>query len=290
MTGTVFDIKEFAIYDGPGVRQTVFFKGCPLHCSWCHNPEGLCPAPELWVSTASCMNCGGCQSVCPSGKWDDAHIRAADCTGCGKCIDICPAGIRRICGQRYRPEELADRLLKRSGYYAELGGGVTFSGGEPLLQASFLMALTVLLPGIHKAIETSGYAGSDTFAGVLAHMDYVIMDIKCISDALHRSYTGVSNRRILRNYRLLRESGKPHTVRIPLIGGVSHTVENLTATAELLAGDPSLDWVELLPYQPAAGAKYRQVGREYGQTFDVGKNPAESVEIFEKYRLRCRVL
>lgn len=290
MNGTVFDIKEFAIYDGPGVRQTVFFKGCPLRCAWCHNPEGLKASPELGVSAASCLHCGNCRAVCETGVWDENYLRSDRCTLCGGCIPVCPAGIRRFYGRVYTPDELAAKILETAEYYAILGGGVTFSGGEPLMQAEFLRELLPRLPGIHKAIETSAYADPETFAEVAELVDYVIMDIKCLSDELHKKYTGVSNEQILENYRNLRRMGKPHTVRIPLIGGVSHTAENLEATARLLAGDRSLDRVELLPYQPTAGAKYRQVGREYEKSFEVGGDPAESVKIFEKHGLRCKVL
>lgn len=290
MDATVFDIKEFAIYDGPGVRQTVFFKGCPLRCQWCHNPEGLRPVPELGVSVASCLHCGGCREVCPEGDFDEQTVRSRHCTGCGSCVGVCPAGIRRIYGRRYTPDGLAQKLFEKADYYARLGGGVTFSGGEPLLQAPFLRELAARLPGLHKAVETSAYADPDVFSGVIGDMDYVIMDVKCMSDDLHKAYTGVSNAKILANYRLLRNSGKPHTVRIPLIGGVSHTRENLEATAAMLSGDPTLDFVELLPYQPTAGAKYKQVGRVYDRRFEVGGDPEQSAVIFRKYDLRCRVL
>lgn len=290
MDGTVFDIKEFAIYDGPGVRQTVFFKGCPLRCAWCHNPEGLRPAPELGVSAASCLRCGNCRQACKAGVWKENDLRSDRCTLCGACIPVCPAGIRRVYGRVYTPEALAAKILEKADYYAKLGGGVTFSGGEPLLQADFLRELLPRLPGIHKAVETSAYADPSTFSEIAELLDYVIMDVKCLSDELHRKYTGVSNERILENYRQLRRMGKPHTVRIPLIGGVSHTAENLEATAKLLADDRALDRVELLPYQPTAGAKYRQVGREYKNIFEVGTDPAQSAKIFEKYGLRCRVL
>ena len=290
MNGTVFDIKEFAIYDGPGVRQTVFFKGCPLRCAWCHNPEGLKAVRELGVSAASCLHCGNCREVCGAGAWNDDYMRADRCALCESCIQVCPAGIRRVYGRIYTPDELAEKILGKADYYAKLGGGVTFSGGEPLMQADFLTETLRLLPGVHKAIETCAYADSEIFAEVAELVDYVIMDVKCMSDELHRKYTGVSNEKIIGNYRQLRRMEKPHTVRIPLIGCVSSTAENLEATARLLAGDTSLERVELLPYQPTAGAKYRQVGRVYENSFEVGGDPADAAKIFEQYGLRCRVL
>jgi len=290
MNGTIFDIKEFAIYDGPGVRQTVFFKGCPLRCAWCHNPEGLSPRPQLGVSAAACTDCGKCRPICPVGEWDEHFRRSTACTACGECISLCPAGLRRIVGQTYTPEALAEKLRRKADYYARLGGGVTFSGGEPLLQADFLCETAHLLNGIHLTIETSGFAEKAVFCRVLSVLDYVLMDLKCLDDDLHKQYTGVSNQKILANYQQLRQSGIPHVIRIPLVEGVSCTEENLTRTAALLAGDPALDRVELLPYQPAAGAKYRMVGKTYDRTFSAGPMLARAAEPFEQYGLRCKIL
>lgn len=290
MNGTIFDIKEFAIYDGPGVRQTVFMKGCPLRCAWCHNPEGLKGIPELGVSSASCAHCGKCRSVCTAENWNERYMRNEKCSLCGECISVCPMGLRRIYGKIYTPEELAGRILDKADYYAKMGGGVTFSGGEPLMQHEFLTEVLTLLPNVHKAIETSAYADADVFAAVVSQLDYVIMDIKCVSSEVHRKYTGVSNEKILSNYRRLRELAKPHTVRIPLIEGVNHTKENLEATAKLLHGDEFLEKVELLPYQKTAGAKYGSVGKEYAQSFEAGNDLTGAKELFEKYGLRCNVL
>lgn len=290
MNGTIFDIKEFAIYDGPGVRQTVFLKGCPLHCAWCHNPEGLKAIPELGVSSASCIHCGKCHEACSSNNWNERYMRSDNCILCNECISVCPMGLRRIYGKLYTPEKLAERILSKADYYSKMGGGVTFSGGEPLMQHRFLTKVLSLLNNIHKAIETSAYADPDVFSSVIAQLDYVIMDIKCISNDVHRKYTGVSNEKILSNYKQLRDSQKPHTIRIPLIEGVSNTTENLENTAKLLEGDKFLEKVELLPYQKTAGAKYSSVDQEYTQSFEAGTNLNSAKELFEKYGLRCNVL
>ena len=157
-TGLIFDIKEFSIFDGPGIRQTVFLKGCPLRCNWCHNPEGLSAVPQIMVSQNACLHCGKCEEICehPDG-----------CVACGKCVEICPANARRIAGTRMTSDELAVRILKDANYYRTYQGGVTFSGGEPLLQADFLIEVLQKLPDVHKAIETSGYTDGETFERVL---------------------------------------------------------------------------------------------------------------------------
>lgn len=235
--GVVFDVEEFTVFDGPGLRQTVFLKGCPLRCSWCHNPEGLSGAPQLMVSTASCTGCGKCREVC----------RHETCISCGECIPVCPLHLRRIAGERMTSGELIRRIRKSSDYYARYGGGVTFSGGEPLMQADFLTEVLCGIPDVHRAIETSGFCEQDVFRRVTAHLDYVMMDIKLFDAALHKKYTGVDNERILRNARILCEGEIPFVIRIPLIPGVNDNEENFRSTAKWIAGARALIKVELLP-------------------------------------------
>lgn len=281
VTGVIFDIKEFAVYDGPGIRQTVFMKGCPLRCNWCHNPEGLSAQPQLMVSAASCTHCGACAAVCqhPDG-----------CVACGQCISVCPLRLRRIAGERLSPQQLADRILENDDYYAAQGGGVTFSGGEPLMQAAFLQQTLDLLPHTHKAIETSGYADADVFNAVVKRLDYVMMDVKLVDDALHQRYTGVSNQKILRNLKSLCQGTLPFVVRIPVIPGVNDSVQNFEATARLIAGAPALQKVELLPYHKTAGAKYEMVGKAYQPLFHTEQPVAIHQEIFSRYQIRSEVL
>lgn len=280
-TGTIFDVKEFSVFDGPGMRQTVFLKGCPLRCSWCHNPEGMSPAPQLMVSASGCTHCGRCRDVCKSPQ---------ECTACGRCADVCPQNLRRIAGTVMTSEALAALIMKDAAYYARYGGGVTFSGGEPLLQAAFLTETLDRLPGVHRCIETSGYADGAVFRGVVERLDEVIMDLKLMDDRLHRQYTGVSNARILDNARWLMRSGKPCRFRVPLIPGVSDTEENMRATAAFIAeGNPRVP-LELLPYHVTAGAKYAMLGRPYAPAFDVNQPVQVHLDLIKSYGLECRVL
>ena len=281
MEGTIFDIMQFAVFDGPGIRTTVFLKGCPLRCEWCHNPEGLSFAPQLMVSKSACIHCGACEAVCP---------HPSGCTVCGKCVRACPLGLRRICGKKMKAEELAARLLKDQDYLKKQGGGVTFSGGEPAAQGEFLLECISLLAPMHKAIETSGYCDPDLFREIIGGLDYIIMDIKHSDDGLHRRYTKVSNQKILMNLELLKKSGKPFRIRIPVIPGVNDTEENFRETARLLTDAENLETVELLPYHQTAGAKYETVGMEYSPSFDTASRPDLNTEIFAEYHIPCKVI
>ena len=279
--GIVFDIKQLAVFDGPGARTTVFLKGCPLRCMWCHNPEGLSVKPELMVSKNNCLHCGKCLSVCPSPD---------DCILCGECIKVCPNNLRKICGIEYTPEELARLLLKDKDYLESLGGGITFSGGEPTMQSQFLIETAKLLKPLNLAIETCGYCTSDVFLSVINEMDYIMMDLKIIDSVKHKYYTGVDNTPIINNLELLKKSGKTFKIRIPVIPGVNDSDENFENTAKLLIDCPTLEKVELLPYHKTAGAKYTMVGKEYSPTFDINRKPDLNIELFESFGIKCSKL
>lgn len=279
----IFDIKEFAVFDGPGIRTTVFLKGCPLRCQWCHNPEGLSFHRELMVSKNGCLHCGKCEKSCIYGGYKNCRL-------CGKCVEACPLRLRKICGTEYTSGELVKRIRKDEAFLQKNNGGVTFSGGEAFAQPSFLKEVLLQLPDVHKAVETSGYCSADWFRELTDLLDLVIMDIKLADDELHKIYTGVSNRQILENLDYLKQGKKPFIIRIPLIPGVNDTDDNLSRTAELLADARGLERVELLPYHTTAGAKYVMVGREYQPKFDIRRSIHENVSVFQDYGIPCRVL
>lgn len=246
MTGIVFDIKEMAVHDGPGLRTTVFLKGCPLRCRWCHNPEGLSPKPQLMAKTGTCTHCGLCRRGC-------SH---PDCQPFGRCLHICPNGLLTVSGREMQAQELAQKLMRCAPLFGK-EGGVTFSGGEPLMQADFVLAVMDAMPDISCAIETSGYAPFDIFKRVVDRMDLVYMDLKLADPAAHKEYTGVDNAPILRNLEYLR--GKNAIIRTPLIPDITDTEDNLRAIRALVGDLPH----ELLPYNELADAKYGMLGMEY---------------------------
>ena len=268
--GIVFDIEEFAVYDGPGIRSVIFLKGCPLRCKWCHNPESFSPRPQRLKSRDLCVQCGACEAACPKGcGWEAGEA----CSACGACVKGCPRGALRIAGREMTPEEVSKRILKNAKALQMSGGGVTFSGGEALMQPDFVVETRELLSCLHAAIETSGYADSSVFERVINSMDLVLMDVKLADPDTHKKWTGADNRLILKNLARLIEMEVPFRARVPLIPGITDTEENLTATARLLAGAKALERVELMGYNRAAGAKYGQLGLDYKPGFSETQAP-----------------
>lgn len=248
-TGIVFDIKEFAVHDGPGIRTTVFLKGCPMKCMWCHNPEGQSLQPQIMRS---------------------------------------PAG-ERLAGQGYTSAELA-YLLNRQAPLLKAGeGGVTFSGGEPLMQAEFLLEVIDQLDGLHVLLDTSGQGDTQQFNQLLGRIDLVYYDLKLIDCQAHSYYTGLGNQLILENLSVLSESGVPFHIRVPLIPSVTDTAENLTAIAETIRGLPGLKGVDLLPYNRAAGAKYPACGMVWQPEFDEDCPVAADLKIFEQAGIKAPI-
>lgn len=265
MTGTIFDIKEFSLHDGPGGRVTVFLKGCPLRCKWCHNPEGLKTEKQLLVKTAQCTNCGLCKKGCD-------HI---ECQPFDRCIKICPKNLVRVCGIEYEAKDLAEKILEYSDFFELNNGGVTFSGGEPLLQHDFFREVCSHLKNVHKAIQTSGYAEEDVFQSTIKAFNYVMMDIKIADREKHKEFTGVYNDVILKNFKFLKNSGIPYIIRVPLIPDITDTEENLRGISAIVGDSP----VELLSYNQMAGAKYESVGMKYTLTNE--KNTEPDLSIFK---------
>jgi len=249
MTGTIFDIKEMAVHDGPGIRTTVFLKGCPLRCKWCHNPEGFTPEPQLMYKDVRCIGCQKCQREC-------SH---PECQPFGRCIHACPENCLEISGKKVDAKTLAEELKKSADVLGDSFGGFTFSGGEPLAQPGFLLALIEELKNYHLCIETSGYASSETFKTVIDKLDFVIMDIKLADSDLHKKYTGADNEIILKNFEILKNSGIPYVIRTPLIPKITDTKENLSAIRQIIGES---NW-EKLPYNNLAGAKYKMLGMNF---------------------------
>lgn len=279
VVGLVFDVEEFAVHDGPGIRTTVFLKGCPLRCTWCHNPEGLAFLPEPVLDAVRCEACGHA-----------VDVREGRCEGCGRSVERVPLRVRHTSGTWYRVEELAGVLLANREVLAASGGGITLSGGEPLSQAEFVLALVEAVRPLHVAIETSGHVPESVFQRVVDRVDLVMIDIKHADAQAHRRYTGVNNAGILRNVDYLCHGYTDFVVRIPLIPGVNDSAENLGAVADLLVGAPRLQRVELLPYNTMAGAKYAKVGRRFQPNFDTERPPNADPRPFLDRDIPCEVL
>lgn len=281
MTGKIFSIEEFSTYDGPGIRMTVFMKGCPLRCMWCHNPEGQRFESEMLHTQNGCLHCGACLAV-------GERVTGKPCL-VPESVAVCPRGLLRVCGDDLTPEQLVEKLEKNFDILNSSGGGITFSGGEPLSQYGFVKECLTLLKGkTGRALQTCGFCDSDKFMNVLEDCDFVLYDLKHMNSEIHKHYTGVGNELILENYRLLAKSGKPMVTRIPLIPSVNDTEENIRSTAEFMK-DNGKDYIELLPYNKLAGAKYASVGREYDVDFDATRVPDTHEDIFAEYGISVKV-
>ena len=267
--GIVFDVKRFAVHDGPGIRTTVFLKGCPLRCQWCHNPEGQSIEPELVLRDSLCMACGACVPSCPHGaisiKEGHAVTDRDQCLACGACVEVCHAGARELAGQEITPHEVMAVLERDIPFYDESGGGVTFSGGEPLFQGDFLEAILEACRdrGLHTTVDTCGFCSWEQLDAIRHHVDLFLYDLKLMDDARHRELTGVSNALVIGNLRALSQAGHIIILRVPVIPGVTDDPETVRQIGSFASALPSLYRVDLLPYHNTAAEKYRRLDRKY---------------------------
>ena len=267
MNAKVVDIKRFAVHDGPGIRTTVFLKGCSLSCRWCHNPESISFNTEIGFFAKKCIGCGMCREVCPVGAHqfeNGKHIFDRTlCTACGKCVEACFYDALSLYGKNMTVEEVFQLVMEDRNFYSYSGGGVTISGGEPLLQADFCTELFRALQAenIHTAIDTSGSVGWKAIASVLPYTKLFLYDLKQMDETLHKTYTGQSNERILENLRRLSEVGASIEIRIPLIPRFNDDKENVDAIGRFLNGLSGIVLVRVLPYHSLARSKYESIGK-----------------------------
>ncbi len=272
MKGRIFDIKKFAIHDGPGIRTTLFLKGCPLNCIWCHNPEGISSSMNLWFFNSKCIGCGSCIEACPEnalsrGKPGESSIIIdyQKCNNCGICTEICPTKALSFDGWEIDVDEAVKELLQDRLFYEKSGGGITLSGGDPMLQHEFSKAVLKKCKdaGVQTAIETSMYAKEEIFESFFGLVDLFIVDLKIFNDEKHREYTGTGNQLIHSNFKKLIETKQNMLVRIPLIPEITTTADNLKAIGSFVYNLSPETEIELINFNPLAENKYRLMGKEH---------------------------
>lgn len=296
----IFDIKRFAINDGPGIRTTLFMKGCPLRCVWCHNPEGFTEKPVKMYTKKKCIGCQSCVEVCPEKNLvltPDGIKDLGHCIACGCCTDECPTLALEMAGKEWKLDDLMAVVEKERQVMEESGGGVTMCGGEPLMHADYLCEVLDELGkrAIHRTVDTTLFASAETVSRVAERCELFLVDLKLMDSEKHRRYTRVPNEQILANIRMLSEMGKRFWIRIPLIVGVNADDENLNASAEFLASLPTKpDVVNLLIYHDVGKGKHARLGTEYNPDTLAMKAPSEELQqhalsIMQKHGLNAKI-
>lgn len=266
---TIFNIQKFCVNDGPGIRTTVFFKGCPLNCVWCHNPESKKAVPEVFYNESKCIKCGKCMVRCEnhahSFTLEAHHYNREKCIVCGKCCDYCPTEALEVAGYNITVEDALKEVLKDKVFYDNSGGGLTVSGGEPMMQFEFLSELLKRAKeeGLHVCMETCGFADADKYRQIAEYVDIFLFDYKITASEEHKKYTGVSNDKILSNLFMLDEMGKNTVLRCPIIPTINDTDEHLLAIAETANKLKNVLEINLEPYHPLGSGKSEMLGKDY---------------------------
>ncbi|MDD4516656.1 glycyl-radical enzyme activating protein [Massilibacteroides sp.] len=297
----IFDIKRYAINDGPGIRITIFMKGCPLSCVWCHNPEGIRVSPEKLYTKKKCIGCKSCVDACPHQALmltpDGIVTNEELCTLCGKCVDVCPTKAMEMSGTNYSVDQLMQEIVKETAFMDQSSGGVTFCGGEPLMHPDMLLDLLYRCgeEGIHRVVDTTLYAKPEVVNKVLDNCEMFLIDLKHMDSEKHRQFCGVPNERILSNIKMISEGGADFFIRIPLIEGVNADEENIKRSAEFLS---SISWerktVNLLPYHDIGKNKHEKLGTLYNRRAISMSTPSEEIQertisIFKEYGIHALI-
>ena len=290
MKGLIFNIQKFCIGDGPGIRTTVFLKGCPLRCAWCHNPESHSYYSEVLFDSAKCVGCQRCNLACKNEahRFENCHeIDRTKCIGCGKCAEVCPVGALEPTGREVRVEEIMEEVMKDKNFYKYSGGGLTLSGGEPLAQFRFAYELLKAAKhnGLHTCIETSGFVETEKIEKLTDYIDIFLFDWKITDEQLHKKYTGVSNKLIQKNLQKLDDLGSNIILRCPIIPGVNDTLEHFSGIANIAGSLKNVLQIEIEPYHSLGTGKYHKLSKSRGNVdFDVPRQEqvAQWIESIQK--------